>query len=250
MRPATHTTHSPVRAGSRRAPFQALCLVLAVAAVALTASVWAEKPATLTIDFQAMSETAEARYGPDSQPLIDDWRSFLGSLTDAPAKVKLEKVNDFFHRHLTYAEDPIVWGAKDYWATPIETLTEGRGDCEDYAIGKYVSLLNAGVANEHLRLVYVRARIGGPSSPVTRPHMVLAYYPTPSAEPLILDSLVRRILPASERPDLLPVFSFNSERLWIGSDRPSSDSPTSRLSRWQETINRMIEEGISWDTYQ
>ena len=62
-----------------------------------------------------------------------------------------------------------------------------------------------------MRLIYVKARIGGTASSLPQAHMVLAYYPTPDAEPLVLDNLMPEIRPASHAPDLQPVFSFNSE---------------------------------------
>jgi hypothetical protein len=79
--------------------------------------------------------------------------------------------------------------------------------------------------------------------------MVLAYYESPDDEPLILDSLTRDVLPASERTDLFPVFSFNSESLWVGGNRASSTSPTQRLSHWRKVIERMDGEGIQWKNH-
>jgi hypothetical protein len=75
--------------------------------------------------------------------------------------------------------------------------------------------------------------------------MVLGYYPSPDAEPLILDNLIGDILPASRRPDLQPVFSFNSAGLWIGGASRSSADPTARLSRWSRVLERMQTEGIT-----
>ena len=46
-------------------------------------------------------------------------------------------------------------------------------------------------------------------------HMVVAYYPKPSAIPLILDNLKSDLLPASQRKDLLPIYSFNGSKLWL-----------------------------------
>ena len=100
----------------------------------------------------------------------------------------------------------------DYWASPLQALGKGMGDCEDYSLAKYFSLVSMGMPIAKLRLVYVRAQIGGQS----QAHMVLAYYPAPGAEPMILDNLVSEVRPASQRPDLEPVFSFNSEGLWQG----------------------------------
>ena len=76
--------------------------------------------------------------------------------------------------------------------------------------------------------------------------MVLAYYPTPSAEPLLLDNLIPEIRSASQRRDLQPVFSFNSEAIWSGvaANAPQGRRGTSQLSRWQDLLNRTRNEGI------
>src|SRR5690606_26911116 len=100
---------------------------------------------------------------------------------------------------------PVIWRQADYWATPLETLAKRAGDCEDFVIAKYFSLINIGVAPEKLRLIYVRARVGGMGSSQSIAHMVLGYYATPHADPLVLDNLVGTIAPASQRRDLSPV---------------------------------------------
>ena len=91
-----------------------------------------------------------------------------------------------------------------------------------------------------LRLVYVRAQLNGG----VQAHMVLAYYAAPEAEPLILDNLVSEIRPASRRPDLAPVFSFNGEGLWQGVGAQSAGDPVARLSRWREVIAKANSEGF------
>jgi len=74
--------------------------------------------------------------------------------------------------------------------------------------------------------------------------MVLAYYASPEAEPLILDNLVGEIRPASRRPDLTPVFSFNSEGLWQGNGSQRMGDPVERLSRWREVLRKARAEGF------
>jgi hypothetical protein len=74
--------------------------------------------------------------------------------------------------------------------------------------------------------------------------MVLAHYATPQSEPLILDNLVTEIRPASRRPDLTPVFSFNSEGLWQGAGAQSMGDPVARLSRWRDVLARARAEGF------
>jgi len=157
---------------------------------------------------------------------------------------KLRAVNDFYNQRLAYMEDIDNWGQVDYWASPLEALGKGAGDCEDYAIGKYFTLTSLGMPHSKLRMVYVRASIAGAPNGFVA-HMVLAYYPTPEAEPLVLDNLQGVIRPAGERPDLTPVFSFNAEGLWqgVGSIRANGD-PLTRLSKWREVLQRARQDGF------
>ncbi len=94
-----------------------------------------------------------------------------------------------------YYSDLEHWGMEDYWATPVETMSSNGGDCEDYSIAKYFSLRELGIPSQNLRITYVR------SLKLNMPHMVLAYYPTPNADPYILDNLTGELAPASERTD-------------------------------------------------
>ena len=153
---------------------------------------------------------------------------------------RLREVNDFFNRRLAFKEDSVTWGVPDYWATPLESLDKRAGDCEDYAIAKYFSLAATGVPTAKLRMVYVRARLQGQSLA----HMVLAYYAQPGAEPLILDNLRPDVLPAAQRTDLTPVFSFNTEGLWQGSGQVTAGDPMARLSLWRELVAKVRAEGF------
>jgi predicted transglutaminase-like cysteine proteinase len=178
---------------------------------------------------------------------LRDWQQLISNtIVITNTEDRLRRVNEFFNRRIVFSDDQEVWGQNDYWATPMELLAKGRGDCEDFTIAKYFTLLNAGLANDQLRLVYVKARIGGPNSSMVQTHMVLAYYPSPDAEPLVLDNLITDIRPASRRPDLTPVFSFNSQGIWqgaAGSD-PKGTGGIGRLSRWQDLLRRARLEGF------
>jgi len=153
---------------------------------------------------------------------------------------RLREINDFFNRRLAFRDDAVTWGVPDYWASPLESLEKRAGDCEDYAIAKYFSLTAAGVPTARLRLVYVRARLAGQSLA----HMVLAYYAQPGAEPLILDNLRPEVLSASQRADLTPVFSFNTEGLWQGTGQVTAGDPLARLSLWRELVAKVRAEGF------
>ncbi|UTH75985.1 transglutaminase-like cysteine peptidase [Chromobacterium sp. IIBBL 290-4] len=187
-------------------------------------------------------EQSARRYGPRAVTLYHEWTQLLGRLQGAEERQKLLDVNQFFNRRIQYRLDIDNWGVADYWATPLEMFGKGAGDCKAYSIGKYISLLSLGVAPEKLRITYVKARIGGPDSSVSQAHMVLAYYPAPTAEPLLLDNLVSSVEPASQRPDLTPVFSFNAQGLWVG-DRSSN---VSKLTRWRQLMDKMQKEGFTF----
>lgn len=198
------------------------------------------------LDFDAFIQHAGQRYGARTQQTAQQWRTLLDASRTLPEAERVRRVNDFFNLRIAFREDAEIWGKSDYWATPMETMGRGEGDCEDFAIAKYFSLLLAGVPADRLRITYVRARIGGPHSSVSIAHMVLGYYPAPNDEPLILDNLLHDIRPASKRPDLTPVFSFNSEGLWVGNapGGASGGSATARLSRWRDLLDRMRADGF------
>lgn len=195
-------------------------------------------------DLDRMATLASQRYGEAGSSAVAAWRELLRQAASEPEAVKLRRVNDFFNRRIRFSEDEVVWGKPDYWATPLETLGRGEGDCEDFAIAKYVTLKLLGVPAEKLRLSYVKARIGGPQSSVVQAHMVLSYYPAPAEEPLVLDNLIAELRPASRRPDLTTVFSFNAEGLWVSGAVPRPAGGSLRLSKWQSVLARMREEGI------
>jgi predicted transglutaminase-like cysteine proteinase len=57
---------------------------------------------------------------------------------------------------ITPTTDEAQWGIEDHWSSPLETLQTHRGDCEDYAIVKYVALREAGLSAEDVKIVIVR----------------------------------------------------------------------------------------------
>lgn len=193
-------------------------------------------------DLDKTQALAQQRYGPRASETIAAWRRMMEEARPLPDVEKLEKVNTFFNRRILFESDMVIWQQEDYWATPLEFMGRGAGDCEDFSIAKYITLQMLGVNNDRLRLVYVRARMG---STTTVAHMVLGFYPQPTDEPLILDNLITSVRPASMRSDLTPVFSFNSAGLWVGGATSSSADPTTRLSRWRDVLDRMRQEGLS-----
>lgn len=200
--------------------------------------------AVAAVNFERMLQLAGQQHGQAGVAAVLAWQDLLGRSAGQPDAVKLKQVNEFFNRRTRFGEDSKIWRQEDYWATPLQTLVRAEGDCEDFAIAKYVSLRLLGVPAEKLRLTYVRARIGGPQSSIVQAHMVLSYYPAPNQEPLVLDNLISDIRPASRRPDLTTIFGFNAEGLWVGGASTPVASATQRLSKWQSVIARMRDEGI------
>ena len=192
-------------------------------------------------DFAQISRRAESLYGSlgEGAQRIDAWQRLLATQKPLSESEQLKVVNLFFNHQLRYREDTDLWHEVDYWATPVESLFKGAGDCEDYAIAKYFSLRHLGVAADKLRITYVKALRQN------RAHMVLTYYATPTSMPLVLDSLMDPIMPANQRQDLLPVYAFNGEGLWLtGAGGNKKVGDTKRLSRWQDVLKKMTAEGF------
>jgi predicted transglutaminase-like cysteine proteinase len=200
---------------------------------------------TASVDEEKMLQVMQTRYGSEGTAILGAWQNLIRELDSVDQAEKIKGVNDFFNTNITYRDDVTLWRKSDYWATPLETLGIRAGDCEDFTIAKYLSLLRLGIPTQQLRLIYVKAQIGGANSKIFQAHMVLGYYPTTDAIPLILDSLITRIEPANKRSDLRPVFSFNSEGLWVGNTQAQVD-PTARLSRWRDLLNRAQAEGMQF----
>lgn len=182
-----------------------------------------------------------AGHGAAAAERLAQWRDLVGRLAGSGEEAKLEQVNRFFNR-LPNVEDQALWGQRDYWATPFELLVRNGGDCEDFAIAKYFSLKAAGLPADKLRITYVRAWLPGRKR--MESHMVLAYYPSAEAEPLILDNLVDAIRPAAARTDLVPTLGFNAAGLWSAKQRGlyGKVGEVASIRPWQDLNERMERE--------
>jgi predicted transglutaminase-like cysteine proteinase len=195
----------------------------------------------LQFEAYAIQEYALQRYGARGEKKVEAWLTVLNSQRSQAIPQQLRHVNVFWNRTVRASDDKAVWGQEDYWATPLETLGKQAGDCEDFVIGKYFSLVHLGIPAEKLRLIYVRASIGGMERTQGIAHMVLGYYETPMSDPLVLDSLTDAIIPASQRKDLTPVFSFNAQGIYVGAAR---SAPVDQITRWRRLLARMRQEGF------
>ncbi|MGD8116067.1 MULTISPECIES: transglutaminase-like cysteine peptidase [unclassified Vibrio] len=177
---------------------------------------------------QRWIDAVRKTYGERAGRRVETWRKEMSQYKSLSERQKLTKVNNFFNQ-LNFVNDINLWGQNDYWATPLEFLGSNAGDCEDFTIAKYFSLLELGVSDKKLRLVYVKA------IELNQFHMVLAYYSKPSAEPILLDNINPEIKPASTRRDLLPIYSFNGKNLWLMKSKNGQlAGESSRLSLWND----------------
>lgn len=181
-------------------------------------------------------EQFNAQYDAMAQRRLASWERLLIDAQSVPLAEQLRATNQFFNR-LKFLDDGEQWGSRDYWATPLEFLGNGAGDCEEFAIAKYVTLVHLGVPISQLRITYVKALR------LDQAHMVLTWAQRSGAEPLVLDNLIGEIKPASQRADLRPVYSFNADSLYLsnpGSEQRVSDA--SRVGSWQQLRARMARE--------
>lgn len=179
-------------------------------------------------------------YGRRARSRLLSWQHLVSSSADLAEHQKLVRVNDFFNK-ITFVADQDHWQKLDYWATPIEFLATKGGDCEDFAIAKYITLRALKVPDDKLRITYVKALA------LNQAHMVLTYYDKPSAIPSVLDNLDPIIKPANERLDLQPVYSFNGDGLWLAKMRGEGKKmgSSSDLNMWRDLVARLQRERTS-----
>jgi predicted transglutaminase-like cysteine proteinase len=145
---------------------------------------------------------ADARACPSHGVMV--WRALLEGLEGAPLDRQLHVLNHFINQW-RYRSDRENYGRSDYWASPIEFMTRS-GDCEDYAIAKYVSLRELGVGADRLRLVVVQDVLRDVA------HAVLAV--RAGDRVLILDNLSDAVLPDTRLSQYVPYYSVNENARW------------------------------------
>jgi len=216
-----------------------LAAALLIVALALCISLpWAQD-AAVKLSEQALAGAAR-KHGPTARLRLNAWIKLMAENGAKAEPDKLQIVNAFFNQ-IPWVSDPEHWGKNDYWATPTEMLASNGGDCEDFSIAKYFTLIALGVPIERLRITYVKAR---DPNPINQAHMVLTYYDKPEAIPLVLDNLIPEIRPATQRNDLTPVYAFNGDGLWVAKERSYGrvGSGPANISLWRDMMSRIGKE--------
>lgn len=132
------------------------------------------------------------------------WMAFLDTVRNKDKMTQLAAVNGYFNK-TKYIEDQPNWNVEDYWATPLEFLQKA-GDCEDYAIVKFMSLKMLGFDPNTLRIVAVQdlnLKVG---------HAILAVYLGDKI--FILDNQIRDVIEDKKILHYQPVFSINETAWW------------------------------------
>lgn len=216
-----------------------LAAALLIVALALSFTLpWAQD-AAIKLSEAALAGAAR-KYGPTARLRLSAWVKLMADNGGKSEPDKLQIVNAFFNQ-IPWVSDPDHWGKPDYWATPTEMLASNGGDCEDFSIAKYFTLIALGVPIERLRITYVKAR---DPNPINQAHMVLTYYDKPEAIPLVLDNLIPEIRPATQRPDLTPVYAFNGDGLWVAKERSYGrvGNGPGNISLWRDMMARIGKE--------
>ncbi len=184
---------------------------------------------------QAIIQAIEKKYGSKAKDRFTALNANLEGLKNKSDLEKLHGVNDFYNK-VPYLSDLKNWKKNDYWSTPFEFLGHDKGDCEDYVIAKYFALRYLGIPSEKLYFSYVK------SLKYRQAHMVLTYFETPKVIPLVLDNYEPKILPASARRDLRPVYNFNGEALFRASKKGKQGKPMQRTDKTHKKWDILIED--------
>ena len=136
---------------------------------------------------------------------LKEWKEFLTSLRGESKLSQVRAVNRYVNRQ-RYFTDPRNYGVKDYWASPAQFF-ERNGDCEDYAIAKFMALRTLGFTNSEMRIVVLQdlnLRVG---------HAILLV--NVGGQALVLDNQVRSVVRAETIHHYRPIYSINEHNWWL-----------------------------------
>lgn len=147
-----------------------------------------------------------ARYERSPQtPAVKKWENSIAQFKGLPLKAMADRVNNLVNE-TRYIVDSRNWGQSDYWATPAEFLQKG-GDCEDFAIAKYIALRLLGVPEERMRVAIVH------DNQKNIPHAVLVVYTEQGS--YLLDNQNKNLIDAESGSRYRPIFSINRTAWWL-----------------------------------
>ncbi|WP_229855115.1 transglutaminase-like cysteine peptidase [Candidatus Sulfurimonas marisnigri] len=177
----------------------------------------------------------EKKSGTVAKNRIIDYEQSIALFKKYPKSKQLIQVN-FYLNKLLPQYDAITQQQEDYWSTPKEFLITGYGDCEDYVIIKYFTLLKLGFKKEKLFLTTVREKYYGGY------HMVLSYFKDKNKPPLILDNLSFKVLDLKKRVDLEADIFINSNGVYKISKEYKLTKIDNKFKQYEDLEKRIIKE--------
>jgi predicted transglutaminase-like cysteine proteinase len=124
----------------------------------------------------------------------------INAVKSKSGRARLDEANRGVNAAIRFVADLTQYGEADRWSAPLATFASAKGDCEDYAIAKYVALRDAGFPIDDLRVVLVRDRT------LRQDHAVLAA--RLDDRWLILDSLRSELIEDSRITNFMPLFAI------------------------------------------
>ena len=175
---------------------------------------WGERAVGAPQRYVPKSRVLDRAFETESEPLLSlaasagqaRWLRLMAELSTRPAEARIAGV-DRFVNGFAWVEDDRLYGRADHWATPTEFLAAEAGDCEDFAIAKYVALARLGFSEERLRIALVHDRQRN-----LEHALAIVYW---GGDALVLDSLAERPASHSQIARYRPICSFNRSRLWV-----------------------------------
>ncbi|PCJ44748.1 MAG: hypothetical protein COA81_00295 [Alphaproteobacteria bacterium] len=135
----------------------------------------------------------------------EDWEDLLSFLKDKPADRQIAEINSYMNK-APYITDIINWGVPDYWET-LRQFFKKDGDCEDYAIAKYMSLKRLGFDADQMRIVVVQ------DTNLDVPHAVLVVFFKGTR--LVLDNQIPYVAKEKAVLHYRPFYSINEKAWWL-----------------------------------
>ncbi len=154
---------------------------------------------------EEQQKDARCRLGQRGDCPYTEWLGVIERLKHSDRLAQLREINRFANRW-RYVTDQVNWGVEDYWETPGEFF-DRSGDCEDYAIVKFMSLRALGFGNDELLLVAVQDKNLDVGHAVTLASV--------SGQTFVLDNQVEQVVPATRVRHYRPVFSANEVSWWL-----------------------------------
>jgi len=120
-------------------------------------------------------------------------------------RAKLGEINRAINLALRPISDLAQYGEVDVWSPPLATFDRGAGDCEDYAIAKFMALSLAGIAADDLRIIIMRDVFHGGDHAVTAVRL--------DGRWLMLDNMRMAMVEDVHVKNFRPLFAIDQSRV-------------------------------------